>query len=635
MKRTGFWKLSILSIFMIAVLVMTGCSGGQEAAGSSNGGSGKTIEAPKETAAAETKAPETAAAETKAAETKAAETKAAETKAPETKAAEKVAPETKAAEKKASETKAADKAAADAAKAKQNAADKTLPGFKGKKKADEVELLHISSAEIRSETSTDIPEVDYYISCYGSYADLTLDKEEAKNYPKLATAIKKLNKEAEDNFGEIFGDLLNDQQDRLQDLKDSGQLKSYEDVMYLHYYTYSPKTVVRADSRVVSIMTRTESFMGGAHGYEARYPVNIDSETGELLTVDDLFTSRGDLETVLREKLLADYQADELSFLDDYMDNIGRGSGWQSEDYNFLIDNNGVLFIFNPYDIAPYASGAQNVYLSFEEDANVFSPKAAKYMETPDKYIQPLEVGSDYMIDTEANGSLNEIRFEIESTYVEKYDYSYDEYYAVINDMSCQLNDIDGYSLNPYLVKKDGKYWFLIQSQSDNDYQILYVYQIRKNHPFLIDLDNYGMAYQYSYDADSSQSEYPPMNDPDDICLDSRMNALGSYMGWKHYSLEDGIPVSKDKWYETNNEFEIGVIAPFEGVEVDLDGNTGAKYRVEEGDKFMVLRVGDNFVDAYINGRDLVRFDYDNSEYPNKLDGQDEGTLFEFLPYAG
>ncbi len=108
---------------------------------------------------------------------------------------------------------------------------------------------------------------------------------------------------------------------------------------------------------VVSAKLVVSTYMGGAHGMATINGLNFDRTTGRRLTPDDGFRMIGlTIEEVaakakkeLQEKLGTDIIAPE-------------GADPTAENYStFLVNADKVTFVFQPYQVAPYAAGPQEV----------------------------------------------------------------------------------------------------------------------------------------------------------------------------------------------------------------------------------------------------------------------------------
>lgn len=110
---------------------------------------------------------------------------------------------------------------------------------------------------------------------------------------------------------------------------------------------------------MISIKFNTDIFTGGAHGYRSTRYLNFNSNTGELLTVQDIFKAefKEFVEKDFRKK--KDIPA---------ADNINSTGMFFEDDEFHLPENIGitsekVILYYNAYEIAPYADG--NFILSY------------------------------------------------------------------------------------------------------------------------------------------------------------------------------------------------------------------------------------------------------------------------------
>lgn len=123
-----------------------------------------------------------------------------------------------------------------------------------------------------------------------------------------------------------------------------------------------------ADSLVTYIITRS-SYMGGAHGiYGTEYHTYRIRDGYELSTIDLFSLKQSEqLEKMILDKLMKTYGAkdeDELAQLGFFPDYIEITE-------NFLIDERGITFHYNPYDIGCYALGSIDVTISHDEWAQL------------------------------------------------------------------------------------------------------------------------------------------------------------------------------------------------------------------------------------------------------------------------
>lgn len=205
------------------------------------------------------------------------------------------------------------------------------------------------------------------------YATLTLPSDLKARYPQLERALVEYNT------------MLTRQATTMRE-RSTEQAREQRGHMpkYFHaYYSNSDLIVRRADSTVFSLLNNSSDYLGGAHGMYGWIGVNFDVETGKRLTISDVCTDADKLIEAIVKRLRADY--DERYFFEELDEKIIK---LVAEDtINFVIEPRGVTFIFNPYAIAPYASGMMVTTILFREQPSLFK---AKYRQAPKAFAQTL-----------------------------------------------------------------------------------------------------------------------------------------------------------------------------------------------------------------------------------------------------
>ncbi len=107
------------------------------------------------------------------------------------------------------------------------------------------------------------------------------------------------------------------------------------------------------------------AYSGGAHGMtNIAYDI-IDLNDGNILTYNDIFTddSKDSLTNILTQKLRKDYKIPNNTPLKKagfFVDSI-------APNHNIYINGNGIGFLYNSYEIAPYSNGQTNIFLEFDK----------------------------------------------------------------------------------------------------------------------------------------------------------------------------------------------------------------------------------------------------------------------------
>lgn len=132
------------------------------------------------------------------------------------------------------------------------------------------------------------------------------------------------------------------------------------------WYYNAQVTVEVHNDTLISMSVNNEFFTGGAHGGYGTYFINIDPRTGSDVLLKDIL--KAGYEPGLNkigEEIFRKTQeiSDTVSLAD---------SGYEFSDGLFKLNSNygitseGILFVFNIYEIAPYALGSQEVLIPFE-----------------------------------------------------------------------------------------------------------------------------------------------------------------------------------------------------------------------------------------------------------------------------
>jgi len=132
--------------------------------------------------------------------------------------------------------------------------------------------------------------------------------------------------------------------------------------------------LVEAPVGVYSLAAETDMYTGGAHGIETTTLQTLDRENERWLTLEDLFVDgfREEL-TAIGERCFRELVAIEA-------DSSLSSAGFLFDDDrfvlcgNFAVRNDGLLFHWNPYEIAPYALGPTDLLLPLGEIEHLLKP---------------------------------------------------------------------------------------------------------------------------------------------------------------------------------------------------------------------------------------------------------------------
>ena len=130
----------------------------------------------------------------------------------------------------------------------------------------------------------------------------------------------------------------------------------YKD-MYQYYYSVEANQMENDRDDVLSYSEQTDTYLGGAHGsHYVRY-YNFDLATGKLLNIQNIVPAEKEMLVLMamQEKLCSDWEAKDLADLQEKTGITMLGDLYLTN--NFLLQGDSITFLFNQYEIAPYAAG--------------------------------------------------------------------------------------------------------------------------------------------------------------------------------------------------------------------------------------------------------------------------------------
>ena len=118
---------------------------------------------------------------------------------------------------------------------------------------------------------------------------------------------------------------------------------------------------------LLCLMASTSYFTGGAHGGYGTYFININPENGKRITLQDRL--KPGFEEPLRqigEKVFTEaYEPTDSISNEDLGFEFPEGMFTLNENYGFTKE--GLKFVYNIYEIAPYAAGAQEIVIPYHD----------------------------------------------------------------------------------------------------------------------------------------------------------------------------------------------------------------------------------------------------------------------------
>lgn len=151
-----------------------------------------------------------------------------------------------------------------------------------------------------------------------------------------------------------------------------GKMASGDGPDFSTYLKNITTSVFDTTNTIITARTVYEDYMGGAHGSHRTSYYNIDLSNGKILTDKDLFkkNTNNSLASLLQEQL-NDTISKGRSITVLYPESV-KPNG------NFYFDNDGVVYVFNEYEIAPYSDGLIEIRLPYSKVKQFVTPKLEK-----------------------------------------------------------------------------------------------------------------------------------------------------------------------------------------------------------------------------------------------------------------
>lgn len=135
---------------------------------------------------------------------------------------------------------------------------------------------------------------------------------------------------------------------------------------WFSYYEMSSNDIAFNRDDILSYTIRFENYTGGAHGSHSYNNHVLNLKTGKPITEEEIFVEnyQDSLAQILVDQIAKQNNVSDPKELE----NIGFFSVDEIfPNGNFLVDETGITYSFNEYEIAAYVVGVTNVHLPYKE----------------------------------------------------------------------------------------------------------------------------------------------------------------------------------------------------------------------------------------------------------------------------
>jgi len=303
------------------------------------------------------------------------------------------------------------------------------------------------------------------------------------------------------------------------------------------------------------------------------------------------------------------------------------------------MDRTGIHVMFNPYMIAPYATGAPHIFLGFSQYPDLFTDA---FRAQQGSWVFQVSDWLDNEIDLTGEGVYQ--RFVIEE--------DTDEYGTTRNltvhfgSSSATAADLYCYDITPLIMHTaDGRSYLYVDAVTDNDYHMLTVFDLTGSSVQWTGNESGGFGMLYDNIRQASLFTLPLK--PEYFYINDRIQFLSTFTGRRPWQLgTDGMPVpAGTAWYTawSGSAVMLRVIRDIpvtlidaSCMDQDAEEMTGKEGYLHPGEYVSIWRSdGDSMIDVKRTDGSAARIYIDSTGWPRTINGEDENSYFERLYYAG
>ncbi|MGN0379658.1 MAG: PdaC/SigV domain-containing protein [Butyrivibrio sp.] len=460
---------------------------------------------------------------------------------------------------------------------------------------------------------------DYYwddaterTAAYMKYPYMHLGEADREIYPELEQSLTDLMNERKKQALRLYEDAVQAAKEISVENPDN----------HTFYEVTETVNVRRADSRVLSLLFYGSTYTGGVHGQPYAMGAVFDTETGRRLSLGDVVTDIKLIPDLVQKELETfwdtDYLYGDLDLHEYFDENI--------ENIEWVLDYQGLSIYFNPYDIAPYASGMQNVTISFAEHSEIFKEK---YLQVPESYGVEIAEEKPFFFDADGDGKTDSLTISAAKGAYENY-----EVQQVTLNGETFSEDTGIYIIEPVLMHTaDGRNYLYIVQQYPDDIWVTEVFDLSDKTVRKVDTV-YSGRHCIEEQGDFTRQV---LTNPVGFMLDTYTQMLGTAWGCDSYHTgADGLPVQEHEWYTICHNTEMTLLKDLTVQVVDEAGNAMEKTELKAGDKVSYYRTdGISWADIRLTDGRLVRVNPVHGEKGWTVNGVNPEELFDGVAFGG
>ena len=452
--------------------------------------------------------------------------------------------------------------------------------------------------------------------------------------PGNDAATKKINDWSEADASTFWENAEKTSEYAENDLESMSTVSGMEDLgTYSYYYSsFQSYNVMRADSQVISLRSYNNDYAGGVHGDYAYYGTTFDTVTGEELKIQDIVT---DMPSFRRQatkdidKYLQENYSDGL--FEDYQDTVEQI--WESEDgFNWYLNESGIMVIFNPYAVGPYAMGSVTVPLPYSAYASYLNQDYTMPETTSAGNGELTEETVTKIRTSRLEGGAQVNHGDLNVYMDQKNEFGGGTLTIELNEQKEQTEYFDRLCDSQILYLEDGRVFVLLVADHASDDYELFLYEVTDGKLKLTDQQ------ENLFLGDGSVSAGGRKNGM--LMLKKNVNVFGSYQCSMTYSIGDGGKLVPDEeFFQVDiDNYPYSVLTVTRELPVSVNGG---QTTLQTGTQIRITGTNDAGIalfettDGKVSGEIHYTEPEGDSEFYHKINGITEDQYFESIPYAG
>lgn len=379
------------------------------------------------------------------------------------------------------------------------------------------------------------------------------------------------------------------------------------------YSTLSTSKISRLDQNVLSLKCMSSDYFGGAHEMWGYWGINVDMQSGKELELIDLADDSYALIECCTDYALKNLEKRKNELFPEYEAYVEENLST----CNWYLDASGIVFIFTPYEIGPYASGCIEICVPYSLVTEYMKPEYCGIQGDCIALIQ----GDEAVSFATTDSKMRQISFETKM--ISEYDF---RTMLKVDKEKHSLGDNVALKTAYLMHNADGKTFLLYTVDwASEDYET-YVYDLTGN--TMVQTANIWARLNSKSMGTNT------------ISLEFRLDVLGTYFADMEYNLtENGELEPLEEIYRIDASDARTGLTTIKELPVVIDDTESV---LPVGSRIYIVATDNEGTIWFETPADkgefesgLIQYVRDAESYHIFIDGVVEDEYFEMLPYAG